>query len=101
MIHSYKFNISAAADNTIINKFTPEHLESMISLINVEAYPSLYGKDVFKTIYFAGFKIIDKEKISLDTKQIESTSVSTQKARRGGGVSDTEEKELDLSLIHI
>ena len=98
MIHSYKFNISAAADNTIINKFTPEHLESMISLINVEAYPSLYGKDVFKTIYFAGFKIIDKEKISLDTKQIESTSVSTQKARRGGGVSDTEEKELDTSL---
>ena len=99
MIYSYKFNISAAVDKTIINKFTQEHLESMESLINVEAYPSLYGKDVFKTIYFAGFKIIDDENISLDTKQIESTSVAHQRARRGGGVSDTEEKELDTSLI--
>ena len=52
MIYSYKFNISAGVDKTIINKFTQEHLESMESLINVEAYPSLYGKDVFTTIYF-------------------------------------------------
>jgi hypothetical protein len=97
MIHSYKFDISAAVDKTIINEFTPEHLESMISLINLDAYPSLYG-DNFKTIYFDGFDIIDSENISLDTKQIETTSVAFQKARKGGGVSDTEEKELDTSL---
>jgi len=97
MIHSYKFNLSAAVDKTIINEFTPEHLESMISLINLDAYPSLYG-DNFKTIYFDGFDIINSKNISLDTKQIETTSVAFQKARKGGGVSDTEEKELDTSL---
>ena len=97
MIYSYKFDISAAVDKKIINKFTPEHLESMNSLINLEAYPQLYG-DNFKTIYFDGFDIIDAEHISLDTKQLETTTVSFQKARKGGGVSDKEEKELDTSL---
>ena len=97
MIYSYKFDISAAVDKTIINKFTQEHLESMKSLINLEAYPSLYG-DNFKTIFFDGFHIIDSENISLDTKQLQTTSVTFQKARKGGGVSDTEEKELDTSL---
>tara|TARA_B100001939_G_scaffold347269_1_gene368359 strand:- start:145 stop:1299 length:1155 start_codon:yes stop_codon:yes gene_type:complete len=97
MIHSYKFDISAAVDKTIINKFTPEHLKSMESLINLEAHPSLYG-DNFETIFFDGFHIIDSENISLDTKQLETTSVTFQKARRGGGVTDKEEKELDTSL---
>ena len=64
MILSYKFNVSASVDKTIINKFLPEHLESMKSLINLEAYSTLYG-DNFKTIYFDGFHIIDTDKINL------------------------------------
>ena len=97
MILSYNFDISASVDKTITNKFLPEHLESMKSLINLKAYPTLYG-DNFKTIYFAGFKIIDANKVNLDTKQQHKTGVATQIARKGGGINDTEEKSLDNSL---
>jgi len=92
MIYSYKFSTTASK-----NAFTQEHLESMKALINLEAYPQLY-KDKFKTIVFDGFDIINAEDISLDTDQLQTTSVKIQKARRGGGVSDQEEKELDKSL---
>ena len=57
----------------------------MKALINLEAYPQLY-KDRFKTILFDGFDIINAEDISLDTDQLQTTSVKIQKARRGGGV---------------
>ena len=97
MILAYKFNVSAAVDKTITNKFLPEHLESMKSLINLEAYSTLYG-DNFKTIYFDGFHIIDTDKINLDTRRQHKTGVATQIARKGGGINDTEEKSLDNSL---
>ena len=97
MILSYNFDISASVDKTITNKFLPEHLESMKSLINLKAYPTLYG-DNFKTIYFAGFKIIDANKVNLDTKQQHKTGVATQIARKGGGINNLEERYLDTSL---
>ena len=98
MILSYKFNVSASVDKTIINKFLPEHLESMKSLINLEAYPTLYG-DNFKTIYFSGFDIIGGDTVNLDTRQQHKTGVATQIARKGGGINDVEEKSLDTSLV--
>ena len=98
MILSYKFNVSASVDKTIINEFLPEHLESMKSLINLEAYPTLYGDD-FKTIYFSGFDIIRGDTVNLDTRQQHKTGVATQITRKGGGINDVEEKSLDTSLV--
>jgi len=96
---TYKFDISASVDKTIINQFLPEHKLAMETLINLEAYPEKYDNDRFKTVYFSGFEIIDSNKISLDTKQSAGTSVTYQRARKGGGVSDKEEKSLDTSLV--
>jgi hypothetical protein len=97
MIISYKFNISAAVDKTITNKFLDEHLESMKALLNKGAYPQFYG-DSFKTIDFDRFDILEAGTISLDQKQDPTTNVTAQKARKGGGINDKEEKRLDNSL---
>jgi len=98
MLTTYKFNKTASLDASIINKFLPEHLESTKKLINLNAHPNLYDSKNFKTIEFDDFQIIDANKIQLDTKQLETTSVTTQRARRGGGVNDKEEQDLDNSL---
>jgi hypothetical protein len=92
---TYKFDTSQAA----VNLFTTEHLNSMNSLINKDAHPEKYG-DSFKTIKFVGFEIIDANEISLDTKQLSTTSVSFQQTRKGGGISDAEDKDLDTSLVN-
>jgi hypothetical protein len=91
---SYKFDTSKAA----VNLFTTKHLSSMNSLINLDAHPEKYG-DVFKTIKFVGFELIDEDEISLDTKQLSTTSVVFQQTRKGGGINDEEEKDLDTSLV--
>ena len=94
---TYKFDTSADADNP--NSFTKEHWKAMDGLIRLEAYPEKYDNSRFKTVEFVGFRVIPATKIKMDTKQPSGTSVTWQKARKGGGVTDKETKNLDNSLI--
>ncbi len=93
---SYKFDTSKSAKN----EFTEEHLSSMNSLINKEAHPEKYG-DSFKTIEFVGFELMDADGICLDTTQLVTTPVAFQLTRKGGGINDAEEKDLDTSFVTL
>ena len=93
---SYKFNTSADADNP--NSFTEEHRKAMEGLISLEAYPEKYDNTRFKTVEFVGFRVIPATKIRMDTVQPSGTSVTWQKARKGGSITDKETKDLDNSL---
>tara|TARA_B100000927_G_C16426390_1_gene453658 strand:- start:86 stop:1240 length:1155 start_codon:yes stop_codon:yes gene_type:complete len=96
-IVTYKFNTSADADNP--NSFTEEHRQAMEGLISLEAYPEKYDNSRFETVEFTGFRIIPASKIRMDTVQPSGTSVTRQQARKGGGINDTETKNLDNSLV--
>jgi len=100
---TYKFDINASVDKTIFNAFIDKHKEILESLVNKEAYPELYGE--FKTIKFVGFKIIEANKVKTDItdKDIQGINYGTmfgitQKARKAGGVSDSESKDLRTSF---
>tara|TARA_R100001377_G_C3184331_1_gene107925 strand:- start:70 stop:1218 length:1149 start_codon:yes stop_codon:yes gene_type:complete len=95
---TYKFDTSASVDKTIINSFTEEHQEIMEGLISLQAYPEKYDNSRFKTVEFVGFRVIPATKIKMDTKQPSGTSVTWQKARKGGGVTEKATKDLDNSL---
>ena len=90
---SYKFNTSADADNP--NSFTEEHRKAMEGLISLEAYPEKYDNSNFKTVEFTGFRVIPATKIRMDTVQPSGTSVTWQKARKGGSITDKETKDFE------
>ncbi len=94
---TYKFNVSADADNP--NSFTEEHRKAMEGLISLDAYPEKYDNSRFETVEFIGLRVIPSSKIRMDTIQPAGTSVKWQKARKGGSITDKETKSLDNSLV--
>jgi hypothetical protein len=71
----------------------------MRKLISLDAYPELYDNDRFDHIEFSDFRIVPDYSLKTDAgDSMTTTWGGWQKARKLGGRSDTEEKDLNTSF---
>lgn len=56
-------------DVNTVKQFTEEHLQTLKEIVNIEAWPELYGDALPEEIKFTGFKIINLDELNEDLNE--------------------------------